>query len=146
ETLVRLPDSFCCYQPLAEAPAVSPLPALRNGYITFGSVHGLAKLNGGAFDLWCRLLRAVPSSKLFLHRGVLTGGTKERLLRQFVERQILADRIVLGHEADSESGYLRLYEHIDLCLDAFPYSGHTTMCESLWMGVPVVTLAGDRFA
>lgn len=146
ETLVRLPGGFCCYQPPPEAPEVSPLPALRKGHFTFGSVHGLSKLNAGVFDLWCRILAAVPSAKLLVHRSVLTGPTKEELLREFTRRGVGEGRVELGHAADPTVGYLRLYEDIDLCLDAFPYTGTTTVCEALWMGVPTVTLVGDRFA
>lgn len=146
EELVRLPDGFCCYQPPAEAPEVSPLPFARKGYFTFGSVHGLPKLNGPLFDVWCQILRAAPDAKLLVHRSVLTGRTRDDLLRAFTERGVDAGRVELGHEADPRAGFLRLYEDVDLCLDAFPYSGHTTMCEALWMGVPVVTLRGNRFA
>lgn len=145
EDLVRLPH-FCCYTPPVEAPEVTPLPCLRNGFFTFGSVHGLPKLNRHVFDVWTQLLVACPNSKLFLHRSVLTGETQNDLVREFTKRGVDRDRILAGHEADPQCGYLRLYEHIDLCLDAFPYGGHTTMCESLWMGVPVVTMRGARFA
>jgi predicted O-linked N-acetylglucosamine transferase (SPINDLY family) len=146
EELVRLPGSFCCYQPPEEAPEVSPLPALRNGYFTFGSVHGLAKLNRRVFELWAHALHAAPSARLYVLRDVLKGRTKDEIAGAMQQHGIPLERVELRHDADSHPSYLRRYDDIDLCLDAFPFCGHTTMCEALWMGVPVVTWYGNRFA
>jgi predicted O-linked N-acetylglucosamine transferase (SPINDLY family) len=145
EELYRLPEGFCTFQAARDS-EISPLPYLRNGYFTFGSVHGLAKLHGGIYDAWARILNAVPNARLFLHRSLLKGKTLEAMLRDLERHGIAGDRITTGSDADAQGDFLRIYDHIDLCLDSFPYNGHTTMCESLWMGVPIVTLAGNRFA
>ncbi|MBL8796721.1 MAG: glycosyltransferase, partial [Planctomycetia bacterium] len=143
--LVRLSGGFCCYQPPAGVPEPGPLPALANGYVTFGSLHHLAKLNASVLDVWCELLRALPTAKLLVARHALNGSTVARLREQFRQRGIGADRLRL-QQAPVDGRHWELYRHIDLALDPFPWSGHTTACESLWMGVPVVTLAGSRSA
>jgi predicted O-linked N-acetylglucosamine transferase (SPINDLY family) len=144
EELVRMPYAFC-YAPPAFAPAVSPLPALASGRVTFGSLHNLAKLNGKILDLWCALLRALPQARLLLHRHPLRGGARDYFHKQLTSRGLSPDRFEL-HTAEGRGAHLGHYAAIDIALDAFPWSGHTTACEALWMGVPVVTLYGDRYA
>jgi predicted O-linked N-acetylglucosamine transferase (SPINDLY family) len=141
----RLPAPFCCYAPPAGAPAVGPSPAARNGYVTFGSLHKLSKLNGAVLDLWCDLLGAVPSARLLLFRNNLTGSRRDEVRRHFLNRGIAEERVALRHDA-GPAGYLGVYHGVDVSLDVFPWCGHTTACESLWMGVPVITLLGDRHA
>ncbi len=146
EELYRLPDGFCTYLPAADAPPPGPQPCVRKGYFSFGSVHSLSKLNAGVYGAWSRILRAAPDARLFVHRNLLKAKAHEEFLRQVTAHDIDPARIETGHASDPQHEYLRIYEEIDLCLDAFPYTGHTTMCESLWMGVPIVTLAGRNFA
>jgi predicted O-linked N-acetylglucosamine transferase (SPINDLY family) len=145
EELVRLPDGFCCYDPPCEAPEVGPLPAAGAGFVTFGGLHKLAKYNGRVFDLWCAVLRALPSARLLLFRDGLRGPTADRLREEFVRRGIPADRVRLEHLVDHPS-FLAVYRQIDVSLDTLPWSGHATACEALWMGVPTLTLLGDRHA
>jgi predicted O-linked N-acetylglucosamine transferase (SPINDLY family) len=144
EELVRLPRAFC-YSPDDRAPEVSPLPAARAGGVTFGSLHNLAKLNEQVLDLWCRVLQAVPGARLLVLRHTLRGNARESLHRQLTERGLDPDRFELRHTSDGP-GHLKAYERVDVALDAFPWSGHTTACEALWLGVPVVTLYGNRYA
>jgi len=146
EELIRLPGCFCCYAPPEQAPAVSPLPAQANGYVTFGSLQNLGKLNDAVLDLWCTLLRAVPTSRLLVFRHTLTGGTQEYFREQFTRRGIGGERLMLRHIAPAPDGYFGVYRDVDISLDPFPWSGHTTACESLWMGVPILTLYGNRHA
>jgi protein O-GlcNAc transferase len=147
EELVRLPGGFCCYQPAEEAPEVNLLPALRAGHVTFGSLHKLAKLNAAVLDLWCGILRAIPSSRLLVFRHTLGERTKDNLARQFLDQGIPRDRLELRHAAaPGHNPHLRLYAEIDISLDPFPWSGHATACEALWMGVPVITLYGATHA
>jgi predicted O-linked N-acetylglucosamine transferase (SPINDLY family) len=146
EELLRLPCGFCCYLPHPEAPAVTPPPSLRAGQITFGSMHSLAKLNGTVLDLWCEILKAVPSARLLIIRHTLRGRTKEYLSQQFAARGISEERVEFRHTAGPGRTHLDLYSEIDLSLDTFPWSGHGTACESLWMGVPVLTLRGRAHA
>ena len=143
EAPLRLPTPFCCYSPPEDAADVSPLPALRAGVPTFGSFHKLPKLNHQVIDLWSALLRAVPVARLLLFRDSLNGRRGQELKRDFEARGIAPGRIQLAHDWSARDHW-RMYLAIDLTLDVFPWCGHTTACESLWMGVPVVTLMGER--
>jgi predicted O-linked N-acetylglucosamine transferase (SPINDLY family) len=145
EELVRLPRAFC-YAVLENAPDVSPPPARRSGQITFGSLHNLAKLNGQVLDLWCGILRAVPTARLLVFRHTLQGSAKEYFRQQFTNRGIGPDRVELRNSLEVGTTYLHVYGAVDIALDAFPWNGHTTACEALWMGVPVITLYGNRYA
>ncbi len=147
EELVRLPGCFCCYAPPKAAPDVSPLPALfGTGQFTLGSLQNLAKINAPVLDLWCNVLRAIPTARLLVFRHSLRGRAREHLLAQFNQRGISSDRLDLRHAPADSDGYLGVYRAVDLSLDTLPWSGHTTACESLWMGVPMLTLRGDRHA
>jgi predicted O-linked N-acetylglucosamine transferase (SPINDLY family) len=146
EELVRLEPVFCCYAPPRHAPPVSPLPAERNGYVTFGALHKLEKLNDRVLDVWCELLRSVPSARLLLARHVLRGRTVAEWRDRSRQRGLDDNRVELRSVEAVDLRHLRQYADIDVALDAFPWNGHTTACEALWMGVPVVTLRGDRHA
>ncbi|MBD3344380.1 MAG: tetratricopeptide repeat protein [Chitinivibrionales bacterium] len=144
EDLVRLENCFCCYEPSVEAPGIGPLPAKNAGFVTFGSLHNLARLNSDILELWSRVLHETPSSRLLIFRTNMTSATAKRLQAFFTRRGIENNRI---RPVDSCDGnYLSMYNKIDIALDTFPWSGHTTACEALWMGVPVITLTGDRHA
>jgi predicted O-linked N-acetylglucosamine transferase (SPINDLY family) len=147
EELVRLLPGFCCFMPSLEAPEVNSLPALQNGHVTFGSMHRLSKLNAAVLDLWCRLLHAVPSSRLLVVRNTLVGAGRDRLIRELTHRGIPAERFELRHKlGPGRHSHLGIYADVDVLLDAFPWGAHTTACEALWLGVPVLTLYGDRAA
>jgi protein O-GlcNAc transferase len=145
EKLLRLPGSFCCYSPLLDAPPVSDLPAMKNGYVTFGSLHTLSRLNPKVIALWSKVLKEIPSSRLLIFRTVLNDAIVKRLSGQFTANDIESNRIEYVREIP-EKGHLSLYDRIDIALDTFPWSGHTTACEALWMGAPVITLFGCRHA
>jgi protein O-GlcNAc transferase len=146
EELVRLPGCFCCYQPPPPL-AIDPVPpSRRTGFVTFGSLHKLEKLNPRVLDLWCELLRDLPATRLLLARHHLRGATADYWRGEFRQRGIAPDRLVIEAPAPVEMGHLRLYDRIDVALDCFPWGGHTTACEALWMGVPTVTLLGERYA
>jgi protein O-GlcNAc transferase len=117
------------------------LPALHRGYLTFGSLHNLFKINNDVFDVWSEVLKALPGARLLLFRDSLTGTAEQRVRRQFAERGVGGDRLDLRH-APSTDGYLEVYNEIDVSLDTFPVTGGVTTCESLWMGVPVLSLCG----
>lgn len=143
ETLVRFAPTAWCYEPPAAAPAVSPGPAARGGPVTFGSFNNLSKLNDATLLLWRRLLDRVPRSRLLLKGLRLDeSALRARLARLGFD----PGRIVLSPPRPSVVDHLDAYRDIDIALDPFPYNGTTTTCEALWMGVPVVTLAGDRHA
>jgi len=147
ERPARLPGCFLCYGPPHDAPAVAPLPSLAAGCITFGSFNALPKITETTFRLWAGVLHAVPGSRLLLKAA----GLDQRRPRAFVEagfarHAIEADRLILLPQEADPARHLARYGEVDIALDTHPYNGTTTTCEALWMGVPVVTLAGDRHA
>lgn len=145
ESLVRLPGCFLCYKPLPEAPEVAALPALEKGAVTFGSFNALPKVNEEVVALWADVLRAVPQSRLLIKSSALTdNATVERYFGLFESRGIGRDRVELIGHAATQTEHLDIYKRLDIALDTFPYNGATTTCEALWMGVPVLTLAGVR--
>ena len=135
ERPVRLPDTFWCYDPLTEVP-VGELPSLRTGRVTFGCLNNFSKVNGSVLDLWSRVLRALPECRLVLLAP--SGESRVRVLRNLGVEPERIDFV----DFQPRERYLRTYDRIDLCLDTFPYNGHTTSLDATWMGVPVVTLAG----
>jgi predicted O-linked N-acetylglucosamine transferase (SPINDLY family) len=144
EKLIRLPETFSCYRPSPVAPDVSELPALKNGYITFGSFNHFAKINPAVLDLWARLLVRLPSARMLLKaRSLSDPETAVHILNSFADRGIGEGRIALRSDELSVPAQLGLYHRVDIALDPFPYNGTTTTCEALWMGVPVVTVAGQ---
>uniref|UniRef100_C6E7I2 protein O-GlcNAc transferase n=1 Tax=Geobacter sp. (strain M21) TaxID=443144 RepID=C6E7I2_GEOSM len=147
ETLLRLPRSFSCFLPPQEAPEVAPVPCLATGAVTFGSFNNLAKVTPETIALWCRVLDAVPGSRLLLKgRPFADSGVRERIASLFARGGIAGERVELHPGEPENSAHLAQYGRVDIALDTFPYNGTTTTCEALWMGVPVVTLAGTRHA
>lgn len=143
EALLRL-SCFFCYQPPDDPIDPGPLHLLKNGYVTFGSLNHSAKFNPRVLGLWAKLLASVPDSRLMLLANA-PGECERRLRTFFTDHHIAAERLQLVHR-QSYADYLKLYQSIDIALDPFPFNGHTTSCDALWMGVPVVTLAGDSYA
>lgn len=145
EKLLFLDNGFFTYDPPADAPDIVPLPSLDNGDITFGSLHTTARLNRDVIRLWAALLGEIPGSRLILFRTTMTKNVSERIAGWFDEEGIEKNRITFSNSLVS-GNYLTTYNEIDISLDTFPWSGHTTACESLWMGVPMITLRGDHHA
>jgi predicted O-linked N-acetylglucosamine transferase (SPINDLY family) len=145
ETLIRLPDGFLCYQPPADTPDVRPLPALEQGRVTFGSFNFLAKTNDRVLALWAELLCAIPTARLVLKSPPLADTeTGERVLHGLAAAGVAPERVECRPATATYAEHLATYHDIDIALDTFPYTGTTTIFEALWMGVPVITLAGDR--
>lgn len=145
ERPVRLEEGFLCYTAPANAPDVAALPAATAGHITFGSFNHLLKVNAGVLDLWSAVLRRVPGSRLLLKGGWLDlPAMRRRLLEGLARRGIAAERLDLMGRIAGTGDHLAAYGGVDIALDTFPYNGVTTTCEALWMGVPVITLPGDR--
>lgn len=143
ETLIRMPQSYFCYQPADETRQlpISPPPVLENHYITFGSFNHLAKLSPHLLALWTQILDAVPTSKLLIKSKSLADPSVQELLQKRLG--VAPDRLILAHYTPSLLEHLNKYSLVDIGLDSYPYNGATTTCESLWMGVPVVTLVGE---
>ena len=139
ERTIRLPDEFWCYDPLATGPDVGPLPALGNGFVTFGCLNNPCKVTDATLDAWSGVLRALPTSRLLL---LMPAGPRRAQRAAFLAaRGVDPGRIeFLDYRPRAE--YLRAYRAIDIGLDTFPYNGHTTTLDALWMGVPVVTRIG----
>ncbi len=148
EKLYRLPACFCCYTPRENLPKIAPLPALKRGYLTFGSLHKTLRLNAAVIALWARVLKAAPASRIIIYNSGITNGVRTKIHALFAANGIDAARIDIrnNHQGNYKETYLTIYQEIDLALDTFPWSGHTTSCEGLTMGVPIVTLRGDRHA
>jgi len=140
ERTIRLPDSFWCYDPLATEPTANALPATTRGYVTLGCLNNPCKLTDATLQLWSRVLHAVPTSRLLL---LAPSGRHGRRLAQRLSLLGIADDRVGFVPYRARAEYLRTYHDIDLGLDTFPYNGHTTSLDSLWMGVPTVTRVGN---
>ncbi len=145
EKIWRLPETRLCFTPPDTDVAVAPLPALTNGYVTFGCFNNLAKMNDNVVALWARVLESVPGSRLLLKAKQLNEiVVRQSVVERFAAHGIGADRILLeGSEARAK--YFAAYHRVDIALDPFPFTGGTTSAEGLWMGVPVLTLEGERF-
>jgi protein O-GlcNAc transferase len=144
ERLWRLPGCFLAYggDPAAQHPA-----GRSGGAVTFGSFNHLPKVTPQVVATWSRILQAVPNSRLLLKaRRLGDPAVRERYIRLFGGHAIAADRLDIVAWQESPADHLALYGRVDVALDPFPYNGTTTTCEALWMGVPVLTLAGDRHA
>jgi predicted O-linked N-acetylglucosamine transferase (SPINDLY family) len=138
EKTLRL-RSYWCYQAPPEAPPVVPPPSELIGHVTFGCLNGFSKVTGPALDTWARILSSVPESRLIIHSG--EGAHRQRVLDRSKVADISPDRIEYVTRMPADI-YFAEYNRIDIALDPFPYPGGTTTCDGLWMGLPVVTLAG----
>jgi protein O-GlcNAc transferase len=143
ETLVRLANGFQCYKGNEAVHSNSELPFKKRGHITFGSFNNLTKVTPEVIKVWSNILHAVPKSCLILKAKQLQYGASH-YLDYFKQEGIAEDRIKLYEQLPSMEDHLELYNAIDIGLDPFPFNGATTTCEALWMGVPVITLLGDR--
>lgn len=147
EKLIRLPGCFLCYHPPAAAPPVAPLPFDANGYITFGSFNHAGKITATTLKLWATALLAVPKSRLTLKAlGFMHPATRQRLLGELEELGIAQERVTLLAVESTFADHLAQYGRLDIALETFPYHGTTSTCEALWMGVPVISLAGSTHA
>ena len=147
ETIWRLPRCYVAYQPSPEALEVNPLPALSSEYITFGCLNNFSKLNPFLLSLWAKILQALPQSRLILksHYHNLDDPEEKQSVELFLQEQgFNLEQVELIDSPTLAEDYFALYHRIDIHLDTFPYNGCTTTCDALWMGVPVLTLAGDR--
>jgi protein O-GlcNAc transferase len=144
ERLVRLPRSFFCFLPPQPSPEVNDLPALANGHMTFASLNHIHKLTHEAFETWARILLAVPQSRLLVlaySPGQFERNVRDRMSRAGVD----PGRVEVANKRPRYE-YLQLHGQIDIALDAFPFNGHTTVCDALWMGVPSIMLEGSSYA
>ena len=146
EKIWRLPETLLCLTPPdIEIPVSSP-PASANGFITFGSFNNLSKINDAVVALWARVLAAVPDSRLLLKTKQLNApSVRQGVVEQFSQHGISQHRLQLEGSVPQRAEHLMTYQRVDISLDPFPHPGMTTSAESLWMGVPVLTLGAGRF-
>lgn len=144
EALVRLPHSQWCYRPFVSVDGAEAPPIERNGFVTFGSFNEFTKLSPSILRLWTDVLARLPDSRFVIAR-VSDGPAKDSLIRELERAGIASDRISFPPPVALEEYYRRLGS-VDIALDSAPYSGCTTTCDTLWMGVPVLTLPGAQSA
>jgi predicted O-linked N-acetylglucosamine transferase (SPINDLY family) len=142
ETLVRLPNSQWCYRPfIADIPA-GPLPLKEKGFVTFGSFNHFSKISPSTRSLWAQILARLPAARLMV-AGAPSESAGNELLSDLRGAGAVESRVAILPHAPLDA-YLRSFGAVDIALDTTPYSGGTTTCDSLWMGVPVVALQGSR--
>ena len=147
EKLIRLKNGFICYRPLENAPEIVSSARYTNEHITFGSFNNISKMSPGVIAVWARILRKVRNSRLLLKcHNFADHATAERFIGYFSDFGIAGERIEVRPVVPDTKGHLAVYNEIDIALDTFPYNGTTTTFEALWMGVPVITLSGERHA
>lgn len=150
ERLYRLPRCAWCFRPPDELHATTRAagpPGAVSGSITFGCFNKHAKISPAALDAWSTLLRAVPRARLVLKSPSLAdASTRQRVLADLAQRGVAETRVDLIGATPTLAEHFASYNRVDIALDTFPYNGTTTTCDALWMGVPVITLAGHSHA
>jgi protein O-GlcNAc transferase len=145
EQIWRLPETRLCFTPPDADVAAGSLPALTNGFVTFGCFNNLSKMNDAVVTLWAQVLNAVPGSRLFLkYKQLGEASIRQSTCERFAIHGIKPERLIFEGYVP-RANYLASYQRVDIGLDPFPFPGGTTTMEALWMGVPVLTLAGERF-
>jgi len=146
EELLYMPESFICFGMRPTCPRRDNAPAEDNGYITFGSFNAVRKMNPADIEAWCRILNAVPQSRMAIKGRWESGIVRDNILAEFARHDIGEERIFFLNFTRTYDDHVAQYNVIDITLDTFPYTGTTTTCEALFMGVPVVTLVGKTHA
>ena len=144
EKLIRL-SSFNTYKQFIGLNEIGPLPAIQNRFITFGSCNNISKINPDVVETWATILKKVENSRLLLkHRALDSNDQRDHISSAFSKAGISRDRIIYRGFTSSREDYLNVYNEIDIALDPFPFGGGTVSYEALWMGVPVLTIAGSK--
>ena len=146
EKVLRLPEISQCFTPPDFDLKIENLPAIKNNFITFGCVNKLAKVNDDVIALWSKILLSVPNSKLLLKNKLLN--SKEIIdttIQRFKKQNVKKEQLILEGESKTRKELLNIYNKIDIVLDPFPFQGNTTSIEAVWMGVPIITLKGNRY-
>jgi predicted O-linked N-acetylglucosamine transferase (SPINDLY family) len=145
EKIIRLPRSFHCYRPAGKPPQSAPAPHPAKGYVTFASFNVLPKVTDQAIAAWAAIMKAVPNSRFFIKcKQLRDGRVQDRIRADFARHGVDPARIDMEAFVPSIREHLERYGNVDLALDTFPYNGTTTTCESLYMGVPVLTMRGQN--
>ena len=145
EKVLRLPNIWSCHELLNKEIKVNELPAKKNGYITFGSFNNFAKISDNSIILWSNLLKRINSKLILKSSSQALEISKENLIKKFEAQGIERKKIEFLKRTESHKKHLECYNKIDIALDTIPYNGATTSFESVWMGVPVMTIVGNSF-
>ena len=146
EKIWRLPEITQCFTPPDFDVTINSLPAKKNNFITFGCVNKISKVNDAVVTLWSKILLSIPNSKLLLkNKDLEDRKIIENIFVRFGKQNINKDRLILRGESRTRKELLKVYNEIDIALDPFPFQGNTTTCESIWMGVTVIILKGNRW-
>jgi len=146
ERVWRLPGSFLCYNyDMVTRPPIGPPPSRANGCVTFGCFGSGGKINDDLIAIWASILARVPRSRLYLRNHELTPVDNRQCMRERFRRHGIDEARIRLDGGTSHDALVRSYGDVDISLDTWPYCGGNTVAESLWQGVPVVTLKGDRF-
>ncbi len=145
EKFIKLPDIWNCHIPLKEKLEVEELPALKNNYITYGSFNSFSKISDETIDIWSELLKKTNSRLILKSSSKRYIEGNNILLNKFKKQGVNLKNIEILKGTISYREHLKFYNSIDIALDTFPYNGVTTSFESIWMGVPVLTIFGDTF-
>ena len=146
EKVLRLPEISQCFAPPDFDLKIENLPAIKNNFITFGCVNKLAKVNDEVIALWSKILLSVPNSKLLLKNQLLNNKQIiDTTIQRFKKQNVKKEQLILEGESKTRKELLNIYNKIDIALDPFPFQGNTTSIEALWMGVPMITLKGNRY-
>ena len=137
-----LPHSHFCYTPLKNFPAIGDAPCISKGYVTFGCFNNFNKVNDFMLETWQKILQRVPKSKLILKHKIFDGDEGKNFVRQRLQR--LNFDLNFVELRGFTANYLDEYRDIDIALDTYPYTGGLTTCDALFMGVPVISLYGER--
>ncbi len=140
EESIRLPETFWCYDPLTDQPAINALPAATSGVVTFGCLNNFHKVSDASLRLWARVLTRVPRSRLLLVAPV---EPRRRVLSILEDDGIARERVEFAAGRRPRLEYFELYHRIDMVLDTLPCNGGTTTLDAFWMGVPTVSLIGQ---
>jgi protein O-GlcNAc transferase len=145
EDLIYLPKGFLCFLPPNLSISVEEAPCLSQGKVTFGSFNALPKINPNVISLWIEILQKVENSQLLLkNKSFSDSSVRHYFLELFTKNGIDESRLIFLPPNKDDKEHLMTYHRVDISLDTFPYNGTTTTCESMWMGVPCVTLVGDQ--
>jgi predicted O-linked N-acetylglucosamine transferase (SPINDLY family) len=143
EKLLRMQGGFLCYHPPLPSPELTAPPCLAGSPPTFGSFNALAKMSDTTLKLWARILTEMPDARLRIKHIYLGHADSRKNFEGLLQiNGIALDRVDLIGPVADHHGHLTAYRHVDVALDTYPYHGTTTTCDALWMGVPVVSLAG----
>jgi protein O-GlcNAc transferase len=146
ETVINLPKIWNCHSGIESKIEVEDSPCLKNEYITFGCFNNSSKISDAVIQTWGKLLLKLNNSKLIIKAPSEDAEIAQKnILKKFLDFNIDGSRILFSPREKKKENHYKMYNKIDLSLDTFPYTGVTTSIESVWMGVPVLTLKGNNF-